>query len=459
MYENKEFRSFCRNNQGIEYFKGRITMALFARKKKKSGNGICTDDEILGFLDEVIRYRTALTIISKNDQIQSYLYEIDEKNKVLKVQDDPTLDDLMGKSVRAGFAMDSTFYMFSSKIVEHNGRPYLTMPDEILRKERRTSPRTNFSPRERIKVGCLQGLGTGVGVTGFATDVSTNGICLAIERAIILKNEREVQPSHQLLPKGMEMVIIKVNKLPGIPVFDTSGKVNRVFMKGGWKLAIEFPKLQGKIESQIKRLLEERAPKFKPVRRSRKKRQEMDAARKKEAEERNNEAAAGAADADAPAPVEQVERKPKVSFSPMEPVASKTESAQAAAPSAAPADHKDSLIILGNVLDKELAFLNDNIDLQTVHVDNPMRIVKSLNEKHPRFLLLPLLFNEQSMMDYLQKINSMGVLSGVEIILFYEGEMPMRELVKSKMLGIKNTLKLPLENQESLLSILQKKPA
>jgi hypothetical protein len=457
-------------------------MALFAKKPKKSipGREINTEDEILGYLDEVIKYRTSLTIRTKKDPFKLALYSIEEKEKLLKIQGDPGLDIYVDKPVQCGFPLDGTWFVFVSKVLLHENRHYLELPEQILRHERRKNSRARLSIRERVKVSALQGLGAGVGVTGFAVDVSTGGICLNIERAMILQQEREVPPSAQLLTRGTQLVIVKINRIPGVPPFETQGVVNRIFMEGGWKMAIQLPNIPPRIREQIKRFVQERAPLFSPVQHSRKRRLEMEAARQKEEEEKTgksvqqtDEAALSAEETVQTAPgVEcigntsgteaedeyndtQLVPPPIDEPAPQEDIIAIEElsPAEVSTPVEGPVTGK-SLISLGEILDSQLDFLAIESDYTWIPVDNPMKIVKYLNEKHPHYLLLPAVFNEKSMLDYLQRIEKMGVLKGVEIVLFTEGEIAGRELVKCRMLGIKHILRLPLESHAQLLDIL-----
>lgn len=464
-------------------------MALFSKKQKKSipGSEVNTEDEILGYLDDVIRYRMMLTIRTKKDRFKLALYSIDDKEKLLKIQADPGLDLYADQSVQCGFSLDGTWYIFVSKLVMREHRQYLELPEQILRKERRKSPRARLSPREKVKVTVLQSLGAGVGITGVAVDISLGGICVAIERTMILQQEREVQPSPQLMKKGTQLMVVKVNRIPGVPVFEAPGLVNRIYSDGGWKISIHFPSLPNKIKEQIKRFIHERAPVFSPVYRSRRKRMEMEEARRKDEEETvaetaraaEQEAAADAIVDDTPEPEEIQETGPQLVPPPIDepapqedifaggdliPTLEPTEPTEPAepiepTPQEEPIPQEEvvtgkSLVSLGELLDNRLDFLNSESDYTWIHVDNPIRIVKNLNERRPRYLLLPLEFNNQSMLDYLLRIEKMGVLKDVGVILFSEGDVPGRELVKSRMLGIKHILKLPLESHAQLLDIL-----
>lgn len=444
-------------------------MALFAKKQKKSipGKEVNTEDEILGYLDDIIRHRGTLSIRTKADLVKSSIYDIDDKAKLVRIPGDLSLDDSTGKMVECGFSLDSTWYVFTTKLLMEGGKHYLELPQQIRRKERRKGTRARFTPREKVKVAAIQGLGSGIGVTGFATDVSTGGICLAIERAMIMQHEREVQPSLKLIEKGAQLAIVRINRVPGLPSIEVSGVLNRIFLEGKWKLAIQLANLPGKIKNLLAHFTEERAPKFRPVYRSRKKRLEIEASRKREEEER---AAQAAQVTETPETAETAETtETPETIEPSQPLEKEITFVKAAArqepepepvepfpPAAEEPITGQSLVSLGETLDQHLPFLETDSDYTWIHVDNPVKIVKSLNEKHPRYLLLPWTFNNQSMLDYLQRISGLGVLEGVEVILFSEREIPGAEIVKSRMLGIKHILKLPLESPEELLEILEK---
>lgn len=446
-------------------------MALFSRKQKPSipGVEINTEDEILGYLDDIQRNRLSLIVLGKGINLSTPIYDVDGKGKLIKVRNDSVFDENEGKPVRCGFPMDRTFYMFTSKIVMHNDRPFLELPNQILRKERRKGVRTNLSRREGAKVSALQSLGAGFGVVGMASDVSASGVCLVIDRAMNLSNERDISAGRNLFEPGTELMVVKINRIPGVPVFDTSGIVKRIFPAGvgQWRIALEFGKLPGKTKSLIEHFVKTRTPAFRPSHRSRKRRLEMDAARKAEQQEQAAEAAEAAEAVETVAETAVNEEPPEAGDStmkllevepgyepPPEPEPDDVLAEVKLEPEPEPEPPGESLVSLGTVLDEQLAFLETDSELAWLHVDNPVRIMRKLNERHPRFLLLPWQFNEQSMVDYLQKIHAMGVLKDVEVILFHNGDLPPREIIKSKMLGIKHILQYPLEDKRLLLDIL-----
>ncbi len=59
------------------------------------------------------------------------------------------------------------------------------------------------------------------------------------------------------------------------------------------------------------------------------------------------------------------------------------------------------------------------------------------------------------MLDYLQRLHNVGILKDITVILFSTEDIAMKDIVKIRMLGIKHTLKLPLETEESLMDILE----
>ena len=484
-------------------------MALFSKKPKEvlDGPGIIgTEDEILGTLDEVFKLKSPLLVRTKDNKWNSSIYGLDAERKVIRIADSSGLLDNNNAPVQCGFSLDRMWYVFQSKLViSSDNKPYILLPKAIKNVDRRKAPRATFSIREKVSVSILESLGRGVGLTGTAVDISSEGLCMVIERAIKLENEQKLNVHSGLLERGTQLMIIKVKGIPGVPTFDTEGIVNRISGPGGWRLAVQFSKIPGSIRSAIDKLVNSRYIQPEPVRRSYQKRMEM---QKKREEELAKE----------PEPKEQpfkdTRRDPKgqVKFvnddflspdnvlssspkkdSPTTPPPGKTQ--QAAAPSSPaspwystpiprpvikdepkPAPEKEAaieheaeiqplleipqepqknvLLSLGDELKESLSFLSSLTDYVWVHVDSPMRIIKAINENKKGFLMLPIEYKGQSTLEYLEKMNSMGILKEISIIIFNTEPVSPRDLIKCRILGIQHIIKYPLESVEKILNII-----
>jgi hypothetical protein len=267
------------------------------------------------------------------------------------------------------------------------------------------------------------------------------------------------------------MGILKVSGLPGVPTIQVEGEVLRIMQQGGWRIAIAFRKLPGKFQNAIKNLVTERYMPYKLVHRSYKRRQEAELERQKE-----KEAPAATQDMDKsenPVLVPLPPRGGKVTFAkeadshPMDSLATtspKTAPANNAPTNAAPAavapvpqpkPQGQILLSIGDELKQALAFLANLPKYRWVHVDNPLKIIKTLNEAKPTFLLSPYLLRRQSMLEYLEKIASMGVLGTVKIVLLTPEKLPPKDIIRCRMLGIQYILSLPLESPSQLQNIIE----
>jgi hypothetical protein len=361
------------------------------------------------------------------------------------------------------------------------------MPSAIKQSERRKNPRSAFSPREEVGVSVLQTLGAGIGVTGTVTDVSTGGICLTIERALKLENEKQVTVRSDLLPKGTELMLIKIKGIPGVPTFETNGIVNRISGPGKWKLAIELLKIPAPIKAAIEKFVKSRYHKPIPVRRSYQKRQEMQKQRELEREQEKQEAAAQETQQDtrpgrsegikfvkddlSPEAVEQItgaslepepepepKTKPEPKFEPEPQFTPEPEFApdgEGMPLSTEPL--KPILISLGKQLQEQLVFLSEAEQYEWVHVDTPVKIIRFLRERKTDFLLLPLEYKRQGMLEYLEKVSGMGLLKDVGIILLTGEQISPKDMVKCRMLGIQHIIELPLPNPGQVLDIIKSK--
>ncbi|MGE5343684.1 MAG: hypothetical protein ACM3SY_19620 [Candidatus Omnitrophota bacterium] len=478
-------------------------MGIFTKKTKDTIEGpdiIGTEDEILGTLDEVFKQRIALTVRTKEKRWICNIYSLDIAKRVMRIEESHGITDCNNEPVQCGFALDRAWFVFQSKIVlSSDNKPHLLIPRAIKQMERRKNNRGTFSLREKVSVSILESLGRGVGLTGTAVDISTDGLCLVIDRAIRMENEQKLGIHSGLLDRGTSLAIIKVKGIPGVPSFEAEGIVNRISGPGSWKLAVQFTKLPGSIRSAIEKFVSSRfiAPTL--MRRSYQRKMEM---QKKREEQRDPEpekpkkdlppAQQGGARSSikfvdenvslselTPSPKAKPQPAPAPPAPPLKPwktpdfkapaespesIASdptekteKTEAADQPQPPAPPAKDeslKPVLLSLGDALKDALTFLSDVSEYDWIHIDSPMRIIKCLNERKTGYLMLPVSYKNQSMVEYLEKITHMGVLKEVNVLLFLSEPISPRDMVKCRILGIQHFIILPLEGSDQILDII-----
>lgn len=257
-------------------------MPIFSRKSKSNSSDdivISAEDEVLAYLDEVFRKRIPMTIAYKGKEFCGDIMFMDQKNRAMRMQMtvNPALN---GAEVLVGFPLDRTWWAFKSKLVINQDKPHLMFPKAIARRERRKDPRTSFTAREQVKVTVMEGLGSGHGLFGMACDVSPNGICITIEKCMMLANEKEISPSPTLYSPNARLAFVKINKIPGMVMLETQGLAKRVFRDGNkWKCAIELDGLGRTERTAVLRFIEPRLLEFKVVKRSMKAREDADSRR------------------------------------------------------------------------------------------------------------------------------------------------------------------------------------
>lgn len=439
-------------------------MALFSKKKDKSAQpGAIVDlDEILGYMDELFTQRSPITIRTKNKEWDCSIYFLDVNKKRMRIEDSFGLLENNGKAVQCGFPLDSSFYMFSSKLEFFDGKPHLGLPSVIKQIERRKNPRASFSPREQVAVSVLQSLGAGLGFTGSATDISTGGVCLSIERGMNLQTQKDITVRNEMLPKGTQLMVVKVSKVPGVPTFQAEGKVNRFQGSGRYKLVVEFTKIPGKFKEAIQKFVETRYHKPIPTRRSYKKRKEMQRQRDEELQKKTEARQAKETQTvnNQPEPETSESPQQEISFVKMDdiapdllfddPLADETPGEEDASGPA----KKPVLVSLGDHLEEQLGFLGDVPGYDWVHVNSPLKILKLLREHKSGCLFIPPVYKHQSMLEYLEKISGSGAMENVGIVILVAEPLAPKELIKCRMLKIQHILQLPIENPDNILEIL-----
>ncbi len=429
-------------------------MPLFSRKKSKNTEAtISTEDEVMGYIDELYRKRVPISICLKKKWVHSDILFFDEKNKLIRIQQDllPALAN--GTDLTVGFALDRTWWTFKTKYANVNDKPHLLVPKGINHTERRRNLRCSFTAREQVKVTVLEGLGSGNGVFGMAVDISTGGISLTIEKAMYLANEREIPPSENLFKPGTKLALVKINRIPGCQLMELSGIAKRVWRDGRWRIAIEFTNLSKKDYAAITRFIEPRTLEFKPVKRSKKRREEMDERRAtprpgSSGKERGDED--GGDNETSTASSTATEKAPPATAA--KATATPTEPKPAATP-AADSD-RPTLLIFGDDILTEVPFLNaGNSPFEVVVCNTPIRAVKVITEDNPALILCGTEFKGRAITEVLEKINNMGVLKDKKVVVC-GNDLTSKDLIKLKMMKIETVVPLPIKTAGEFLAAL-----
>jgi len=420
-------------------------MKLFSKSKKHGKNTITERDQILGYFDEVVRQRQNLKVNIKNRSWSCTLYDIEDKKNLLRIQE---RDFLLyeHENCECGFSLDDTWFVFESTLVYMEDRPHLLLPDAIYHQERRRHSRIGFSSRENIQVSVLEKIGKGIGFRGTLENISLGGGCIQIERAMDMISERDITPQPDLLKTGTQLMLVRIDRIPGLPSFDTSGVFQEIRRGMKWSLAFVFDNLDAKLKNVLSQAIESRSMPFKLTRRSRKKRLEMD--RRRQEDESAEKVEPASADSEAG---EEKKTSP-----------AKPEAGRERVESPKPDSARQRILVIGDTLKKELGFLGNHYQFEPFWADTVEAVLDYLRHQLPNFIFIQCHAQEHKMLDFLLKLSEKNIFKDVGFYLFIEELITEEDIVKCRRLGIKHIIKLPMESPAVLLERLtqdQPKPS
>ncbi len=415
-------------------------MALF-KKKDTSKYSLTEPDEIFGYLDELIAKKAQLTVTYNKKAFPCNLYGFEPDNKIIRIQNIQPLFKENGKTITCGFPLDRAWFIFQTKLVVVKDNLFIETPKEISYAERRKTKRAVFSMREEVKVTVVESLGKGTGVFGTATNVSEGGICLTIDKAMLLNNEKIISPHPDLYKKGTAIMLVKVNRIPGGKPFETNGKVNRVFKDGGkWKLALEFGKLPKNGITYIQSFVNSRTSDFKLTKRSRKKRLEMEKSRQTFRPTSSIEA--GRTNTAKPKEVQK-------------PIVKENKPANSQKNIQQNNNSPISVVALGYSLQKQLSFLDSIPSIRVEYAENQIQLLALIHDVKADVLLLPYQLGDHNMLDYLQKVKSMDLLGDVKTAILSENQISVKDKIKGKVVNVETFFKLPLTDKLELINYIK----
>ncbi len=420
-------------------------MGLFSSVKKKSSKGsINTKDEILGYLDEIISRRVSFNLNIGRKVKSCRAYELNDSKSIIRIEDTPGLSAFNGKNISVGFPLDKNYFVFKSKLIFSENKPYLKYPDSIDIKDRRSSQRTTLAVREGGSVSILESLGKGVGINGVVKNIGTGGLFAKITRAIVLEREQEIRVNDSLLKPGQQVALIRVKDVAGLPLFDCSGEIVRFQREGDWHIAVRFKSLSSSNTKLLEKFLNYRCSEYKKVNRSRKKNEERLKERERLAKERENQS-----DVFTPPPKKTELKKESVIVK--EEAKKNTRTNINAIEQLLPRSLE--CIVYGDGLYKELDFFDSMHGKNLLKCESMAELMKVMRIREPDMLFVPLMYKDQNVLELLEKLNSLKLLDKVKILLFSPRGLEPKEILKCKTLGVRGVMSYPVED---LMQLLQK---
>lgn len=432
--------------------------ALFSRRKgTNSGQGISDIDNILGHIDELISQRISVLLSWDRREASANLFSIEEKEKKVKISSLEDIGASSGSQVTVGFPLDGTWMEFDAPFYRQDNGMYLGFPSSIQANERRSALRSSFSPREDASAALLESFGKGIGIQGSLDNLSSEAFCVNVQRALDLGSEREIRFHENLLKTGQEFMLCRLKGIPSIPQIECAGKVVRFSRRGGWQLVLEFVKLSGEIKNLLNQLTQSRTMPYQPSLRSYKRKKELRAEKEKQNEQENR--AEFAAKSVQPAEKEPPEQpKPETDLHPPQPkpqsqIENTTNQVEMPIKLVRRLQDGPSILTFGDEINRELSFFSA-LGNHWKPCASAKELILTLQNLKQAILIIPKMFNGQSVLEYMIKISATGAMEHITLFLLAESGLSPEEIRLCKRVRVKRVFPFPLTELEPFLSAI-----
>jgi CheY-like chemotaxis protein len=252
--------------------KGAMALLGFLKSwDEKEGEPVLKDHStILAYLEDLIRIRSQVQFWISRDDLVPIVGKIDLLNEeagTITIVLHRALPGNLGPNTLLDmvFALEGMRFDAPVKFVRRDGylRGVFTVPQRVLHAERRMKMRARFGPRERGTCTILEDLFEGHGVTGRLINLSLEGLCMRIDRAISIQENRPIHVSPALFDAGRNVALVRIQNLPFTPLIECCGIVTHLEATPiGVSMGLHFKGLGGLETQQITHLLARRLPSF-----------------------------------------------------------------------------------------------------------------------------------------------------------------------------------------------------
>jgi CheY-like chemotaxis protein len=255
-------------------------MGSFFKRSEEGGEpGQRDPSSILAYMEELERLRAPVHMSPANNEKVSLairIVRVDEQKGLGLVLSRGTAAPLSaGQEMLLAFTMDGMRFVapLTITVPPSDGKGEATLPQVVYHAERRAKMRARFGPREKAVVTVLEGLFEGTGATGRLVDLSMEGLCMQIERAMSIQLSRPVSIQSRLFQPGLILPIVRIQQIVSTPTLECSGRVAHIEDTTlGVTLGIHFEGLNPREVAILNQVMGRRLPTFSrsfPVRRRR----------------------------------------------------------------------------------------------------------------------------------------------------------------------------------------------
>ena len=112
------------------------------------------------------------------------------------------------------------------------------LPAMVQFADRRGALRTRIGARERASAALFENLCGGIAASGRLQNLSLEGLCLRVDRALQIQGDRRLQPSEELFFEGQQLQVVRILNLPHLPTLEGSGEVRFVTTTQGGQVLV-----------------------------------------------------------------------------------------------------------------------------------------------------------------------------------------------------------------------------
>ncbi|MCE1203207.1 MAG: response regulator [Holophagaceae bacterium] len=138
------------------------------------------------------------------------------------------------------------------------------LPRAVHFADRRGSRRTRIGSRENATVAIFESLFEGVAASGRLLNLSTEGLCMRMERALLVQSGKRIASSPSLFPDGQKLQIVRIMNLPHLPTIECSGVVRSCTSSqdGPVRVGIHLEDMESRDAANLHRFMLRRLPTF-----------------------------------------------------------------------------------------------------------------------------------------------------------------------------------------------------
>jgi len=211
-------------------------LGFLKSREEEAGEPVLRDrPTILAYLEELIRLRTQVQVWFKKGDLAPTSGKID-----LLQEDAGTMTMTLQRSIPGDllppapmemiFMIDSMRFLTQIKFKAREAymKAMFQIPEVVRHAERRCKLRSRFGLREKATVTVLEGIFDGTGASGHLVNLSMEGLCMRIDRAISIREDRKLGLSTSLFVEGATLAIVRIQHLPNTPTIECSAAVAHI---------------------------------------------------------------------------------------------------------------------------------------------------------------------------------------------------------------------------------------